>query len=45
MVTTGNITNKVLLQLFEANFPTIQQLFEEGKKVIEINNESITVHE
>ena len=45
MVTKGNITNKVLLQLFEANFPTIQQLFEEGKKVIEINNESITVHE
>jgi len=45
MVTTGNIINKVLIQLFEANFPTIRQLFEEGKKVIEIDNETITVHE
>ena len=45
MITTGNITNKALLQLFEVNFPTIQQLFEKGSKVIEINNESIAVHE
>ena len=45
MVTTGNIINKVLLQLFEVNFPAIRQLFEEGKKVIEIDTESITVHE
>jgi len=45
MVTTGNIINKVLIQLFETNFPTIRQLFENGKKVIEIDNENITVHE
>ncbi len=45
MVTTGNIINKVLIQLFEANFPTIRQLFETGKRVIEIDNETITVHE
>ncbi len=45
MVTTGNIINKELIKLFQANFPTIRQLFEEGKKVIEIDNESITIHE
>jgi len=45
MVTTGNITNKVLIKLFQTNFPTIRELFEEGKKVIDINNTSITLHE
>ena len=45
MVTTGNIINKELIKLFETNFPTIRQLFEEGKKVIEIDNENITIHE
>ncbi|MEM1119442.1 MAG: hypothetical protein AAGJ18_03285 [Bacteroidota bacterium] len=45
MVTTGNIVNKALIELFQANFPTIRQLFEEGRKVIEIDNENITVHE
>lgn len=45
MVTTGNIVNKELIQLFEANFPTLKGLFEAGKKVIEIDNSAITVHE
>jgi predicted nuclease of predicted toxin-antitoxin system len=44
MVTTGNIINKDLIALFERNFPMIKRFFEEGKKVIEIDNESITVH-
>jgi len=45
MVTTGNIVNKELIRLFEANFPTLKELFQAGKKVIEIDNSSITVHE
>ena len=45
MVTTGNIVNKELIKLFESNFPTIKDLFESGKKVIEIDNTTITVHE
>ena len=45
MVTTGNIVNRELIELFEANFPALKELFEEGKKVIEIDNESITVFE
>ncbi len=44
MVTTGNIVNKELIALFESNFPTIKSLFQAGKKVIEIDNTSITVH-
>ena len=45
MVTTGNITNKDLIVLFEQNFPTIKKFFKLGKKVIEIDNSAITVHE
>ncbi|MEL7221727.1 MAG: DUF5615 family PIN-like protein [Bacteroidota bacterium] len=44
MVTTGNIVNKDLIALFENNFPTIRGLFEKGKKVIELDNQSIIVH-
>lgn len=44
MVTTGNITNKVLLKIFEQNFSKIYSLFEEGAKVVELNNSSILVH-
>jgi len=45
MVTTGNIINKDLISLFERNFPTIKKLFEKGKKVIEIDNTSIAIHD
>ena len=45
MVTTGNIVNKDLISLFERNFSTIKNLFENGKKVIEIDNTSITIHD
>lgn len=45
MVSTGNIVNHELIALFEANFPTIKSLFEVGNNVIELNHESITVHE
>ena len=45
MVSTGNIVNRDLLALFEANFPAMKSLFEAGTKAIEVNHESITVHE
>ena len=45
MVTTGNIINKALIKLFEINFPNIKSLFESGRKVIEVNNNNIIVHE
>ena len=45
MVTTGNIVNQDLIKLFESNFPTIKELFKAGRKVIEIDNTTITVHE
>ena len=45
MITTGNIVNKVLIQLFENNFETIEEAFENGSKVVELNNASIIIHE
>ena len=45
MITTGNIVNKVLLQLFENNFDQIEQAFENGGKVVELSNTSIIIHE
>ena len=45
MVSTGNIINRELIKLFEANFPTVRDLFTKGSKVIEIDHETITVHE
>ncbi|MEM6261115.1 MAG: DUF5615 family PIN-like protein [Bacteroidota bacterium] len=45
MVTTGNIINRELIRLFEVNFQEIKKLFTDGSKVIEINHESISVHE
>jgi len=43
-VTTGNIVNKELIRLFELNFSTIEASFNSGSNVIEISNNSITVH-
>jgi predicted nuclease of predicted toxin-antitoxin system len=45
MVTTGNIINKVLFQLFEKNFSTIETAFQNGHKVVELSNTSIIIHE
>ncbi|MEO0731836.1 MAG: DUF5615 family PIN-like protein [Bacteroidota bacterium] len=45
MITTGNIVNSVLLPLFEANFPEINRHFQEGRKVVELSNTALTVHE
>ena len=44
MITTGNIQNKHLLQLFEMNFLVIINLFQNGAKVVELSNDNIAVH-
>jgi predicted nuclease of predicted toxin-antitoxin system len=44
-ITMGNIVNRELLKLFEINFPTIEAYFNSGSKVVEFDNQSITVHE
>lgn len=44
-IATGNITNKDLIKLFESHFDTIATEFENGAKVIEMNNEAIIIHE
>jgi len=43
IVSTGNINNQNLIQLFEKNLDTLKTLFEENS-VIEINEEEIQVH-
>lgn len=43
IVSTGNINNQSLIQLFEKNLKTLKTLFEESS-VIEINEEEIQVH-
>jgi len=45
MSTTGNIINRDLLQLFEENFDKIENAFEQGSIVVEINNSSIIIHD
>jgi predicted nuclease of predicted toxin-antitoxin system len=45
MVTTGNIVNKILIQLFENNFEIISRAFEDGYKLVELSNASIIIHE
>lgn len=45
MITTGNIVNKALLQLFEQNFDQIEAAFNRSSKVVELSNNSIIVHE
>ena len=44
LITTGNIVNKELLDLFDINFDQIVQLFE-IYDLIELYNEQIIVHE
>jgi len=43
IVSTGNINNRNMIQLFEKNLETLKSLFEENS-VIEINEEEIQVH-
>lgn len=45
MSTTGNIINRDLLQLFEENVDKIENAFEQGSIVVEINNSSIIIHD
>jgi predicted nuclease of predicted toxin-antitoxin system len=44
LVTTGNITNKALFELFQNHFPTMQRLFAEYS-FLELSNTMLTVHE
>jgi len=44
LVTTGNIINKSLIQLFDNHFETIVNLFK-SYDLIELNNEEIIGHE
>ena len=44
-ITTGNINNNALVQLFEEEFPRIHQLFMEGYSFLELSNEAVTVHQ
>lgn len=43
-ITTGNIVNSALMELFQLNFQTILNYFKAGNKVIEVDNNSIIVH-
>lgn len=43
MITTGNIVNRKLLELFQKNFPKICQLLE-NNTVVELSNNSLIVH-
>jgi len=43
IVSTGNINNRNLIQLFEKNLETLKSMFEEHS-VIEIDEEEIQVH-
>ena len=44
LITTGNIKNRQLLDLFRKNLPVLLRLFEHHR-LIEMNNEEITAHE
>lgn len=44
MITTGNIQNRHLLELFDKNFSTIKDLFQAGAHVVEMNNDNIVAH-
>lgn len=43
-ITTGNIVNRDLMKLFELNFDTIVEYFNQGSSVIEFSNQSIIDH-
>jgi predicted nuclease of predicted toxin-antitoxin system len=43
IVSTGNIRNQILIQLFEKNIETLKKMFEKNS-VIELNDEEIQIH-
>ena len=43
-VTTGNINNKKLLDIFVQHFAIIDELFEQGRQFVELSNSSIIIH-
>ena len=45
MITTGNIINSILIQLFENNFEAIEEAFENRAKIVELSNTSIIIHD
>lgn len=45
LLTTGNIVNNDLLELFDRNFEFIIALFDKGAKVVEINNDYVFIHQ
>ena len=44
-ITTGNIANDKLMEIFKSEFDRVHTLFLSGTKFIEISNESMTIHE
>lgn len=44
-ITTGNIVNRELLEMFQNNFLFIVQSFQLGKKIIELSDHSVIIHE
>lgn len=44
MITTGNISNRNLINLFDSNFAKMKSFFDKGNEIVEINNTSIFVH-
>ncbi len=44
-ITTGNLVNQELLELFEKNFDYINSSFHGGSKFIEMDNVSVIIHE
>lgn len=45
MITTGNIVNRDLLELFENNFSYIEKAFLTGSIVVELSNTTVIIHE
>jgi predicted nuclease of predicted toxin-antitoxin system len=45
MLSTGNIVNSSLIDLFQRNFLFIIQLFEKQATIVEMNNEMIIIHQ
>ncbi len=43
IITTGNIVNKKLIELFEINFKNICKILKENK-VVELNNTDLIIH-
>ena len=44
-ITTGDIVNQELPELFEKNFDYVNSSFREGIKFIKMDNDSVIIHE